>query len=251
MLRMNREDLKRTRQAPAAWVGAGVLCALVVCLALIGLPRRLANAPETLASDEVSVTATAGTVRSAQRPTGPIATVAALATAMVLPRTPLRVVPTVVPAATAIQQGAPAVATPQPTPTAGRTLQTILDERWEGSHRWPDDSRSTAWYTDGAYHLFARNPAQFVAVSAPLDAPLGDVVISGTFHKVGGPPGGGYGLIVHDQGPGPRDGVNQLGRFYVLEAGDKGEFGVWRRDGDRWIELIPWTPTDHVFASDG
>src|SRR5947209_19393772 len=116
MLRMNREDLTRSRRAPAAWVGAVVLCALVVFLALIGLPRKLANAPETLAGDEMSVTATAGIVRSAQRPTGPIATVAALATAMVLPRTPVRVVPTSVPAATAIQQGAPAVATPQPPP---------------------------------------------------------------------------------------------------------------------------------------
>jgi hypothetical protein len=48
-------------------------------------------------------------------------------------------------------------------------------------------------------------------------------------------------LIVRDQGPGPRDGVSQGGRYYVLEAGDRGEFGIWRREETRWVELIPWT----------
>jgi hypothetical protein len=65
--------------------------------------------------------------------------------------------------------------------------------------------------------------------------------VTATFHKVGGPAGGGYGIIVRDQGPGPRDGVNQAGRFYVFEVGDKGEVGIWRRENDRWIDLIPWT----------
>jgi len=22
--------------------------------------------------------------------------------------------------------------------------------------------------------------------------------------------------------------------------------GIWRRDGDRWIDLLPWTPSDEV-----
>src|SRR6266540_4239025 len=77
-------------------------------------------------------------------------------------------------------------------------------------------------------------------------APLRDVVVSGAFRKVGGPPGGGYGLIVRDAGPAPRDGLNQGGRYYVLAAGDRGEVGIWRRDGDRWVDLLPWTRSDAV-----
>ena len=65
-----------------------------------------------------------------------------------------------------------------------------------------------------------------------------------------GPPGGGYGLIVRDQGPGPRDGVNQIGNYYVLAVGDRGEFGIWRREGDHWIDLVPWTRTDAVHTGD-
>jgi hypothetical protein len=72
------------------------------------------------------------------------------------------------------------------------------------------------------------------------------VVVTGAFRKLAGPPGGGYGLIVRDQGGSPRDGQNQRGRFYVFEVGDRGEFGVWRRDEDHWVDLIPWTPSDAV-----
>jgi hypothetical protein len=75
---------------------------------------------------------------------------------------------------------------------------------------------------------------------------LQDVIVNASFRKVGGPAGGGYGIIVRDQGPAPRDGSNQLGRYYVLEVGDKGEVGIWRREGDRWIDLLPWTRSDAV-----
>src|SRR6266851_4342471 len=63
---------------------------------------------------------------------------------------------------------------------------------------------------------------------------------------MGGPPGGGYGLVVRDQGPGPRDGVNQDGRYYVLEVGDRREVGIWRRENDHWIDLKSWTHADAV-----
>lgn len=66
------------------------------------------------------------------------------------------------------------------------------------------------------------------------------------FGKVGGPPGGGYRLIVRDEGPGPRDGANQGGRYYVFEVGDCGELGIWRREDDHWVELLPWSPSDVV-----
>jgi hypothetical protein len=75
---------------------------------------------------------------------------------------------------------------------------------------------------------------------------LSNVVVSGTFRKTGGPPGGGYGLVIRDQGPEPRDGVNQTMSAYVLEAGDLGEFGIWRRDGDHWVDLVPWMRSGSV-----
>jgi LPXTG-site transpeptidase (sortase) family protein len=147
--------------------------------------------------------------------------------------------PATLPTATA-QLLASSSSSPWPAPTA--PLRTIFEERFRNSDRnWPNDPQSTAQVGDGVYRLAAQEPSRFVAIGAPLAQSLSDVVVRATFRKVGGPSGGGYGLIVRDQGPGPRDGVNQNGRYYVLEAGDRGEFGIWRRDGDHWIDLIPWT----------
>ena len=64
--------------------------------------------------------------------------------------------------------------------------------------------------------------------------------------KTGGPPGGGYGMIVRNQSPEALDGINQDFDAYVAEAGDLGEFGVWRREGDHWIDLVPWTRSQAV-----
>ena len=89
---------------------------------------------------------------------------------------------------------------------------------------------------------------QFVAVGAPITNVLQDVVVSATFHKVSGPQGGGYGIIVRDQATTPQNGTAQSGRYYVLEAGDKGEVGIWRREGDRWVDLLPWQHSDAVKA---
>jgi hypothetical protein len=94
--------------------------------------------------------------------------------------------------------------------------------------------------------LTADQPGKFVALGAPFGRDLRDVTVSATFRKVGGPPGGGYGLILRDQGPGPRDGQNQTGDFYVLGVGDRGELGMWRRVEDAWIDLLPWTASDAV-----
>jgi hypothetical protein len=91
-----------------------------------------------------------------------------------------------------------------------------------------------------------RRPGEFVAVGLLADRHLRDVLVTATFHKTGGPPGGGYGLILRDQGPGPRDGLNQLGRYVVVEVGDRGEIGMWRRDNDQWIDLLPWTASASV-----
>lgn len=125
----------------------------------------------------------------------------------------------------------------------------IFEERFvDNRSNWPDDPSATAWFTSGEYHLFAREPGQFVAVTAPTNVPLRDGWVTAQFRKVGGPPGGGYGLIVRDAGLGRRDGLSQGGHYYVFEAGDRGEFGAWRREEDRWVEIIPWTPSSAVRA---
>jgi hypothetical protein len=126
-------------------------------------------------------------------------------------------------------------------------LRTVLDERFIDNRRgWPNDPSATAWLAGQSYHLFAREPGRFVAVGAPYDQPLRDVILTATFRKVGGPLGGGYGFLVRDEGPGPRDGKDQGGRYYVFEVGDRGEVGIWRRENDRWVDLVPWTPSDVV-----
>jgi len=126
-------------------------------------------------------------------------------------------------------------------------LRTVFDERFADNGRgWPSNPQSTGWLGDNVYWLLARQPSQFVALGAPLGGALRDVVVTASFRKAGGPPGGGYGLIVRDQGPGPRDGSSQSGRYYVLETSDRGEVGIWRRENDRWIDLLPWTASEAV-----
>jgi hypothetical protein len=133
---------------------------------------------------------------------------------------------------------------PDAQPTPGAASRVVLNEHFADNARgWPSDPQSTAWLGDGGYRLFARQPGQFVAVGVPAAPRLRDVTLTGTFRKMGGPPGGGYGLIVRDQADEPRNGVNQVGRYYVLEVGDRGEVGVWLREGSRWVDLLPWTPS--------
>ena len=137
----------------------------------------------------------------------------------------------------------PAVASP----VSADRLRTILDERFaDAQRRWPDNPRGTAWIADGSYHLYAREPGRFVAIGAPIPDEPGDVDVTGTFRKVGGPPGGGYGLVLRDQGPGRQDGLAQSGQFYVFEVGEGDKVGVWRRDDDHWVDLLPWTPSEAV-----
>jgi hypothetical protein len=101
-------------------------------------------------------------------------------------------------------------------------------------------------WSDAGYELMAAVPAAFVAVRAPVERPIGDATIRATLRKVGGPAGGGYGIVARDQASGTRDGHSQDGRFYVFEVGDAGEVGIWRRENDRWVDLLPWTRADAV-----
>jgi hypothetical protein len=131
--------------------------------------------------------------------------------------------------------------------TAPTDSRVLLEESFSDNARgWPNDAQGVASVTGGTYRILPRQAGQFVAIGAPTPDVFGDTVVNATFRKLGGPAGGGYGVIVRDQGPGPRDGQNQLGRYYVLEVGDKGEIGIWRRDGDRWIDILPWERSDAV-----
>jgi hypothetical protein len=142
---------------------------------------------------------------------------------------------------------APPVAIPPTTPVRRLTALSLLIEDFAGNRAgWPNDPHATAWMAEGAYRLFARHPGRYVAIPAPVDERLRDVRLTGTFRKVGGPPGGGYGLILRARGPWARPGFDQGVRFYVLEVGDRGEVGIWRREEDQWEDLLPWTPSAAV-----
>jgi hypothetical protein len=121
---------------------------------------------------------------------------------------------------------------------------------WQGAApAWPNNQASTAWLAADGYHLLARRSGQFVAVEVSPER-QSNVTVLASFHKAGGPAGGGYGIIVRDQGPGPRDGLNQGGRYYVLEVGDRGEVGIWRREQERWVDLLAWSPSAAVHPGD-
>jgi hypothetical protein len=127
-------------------------------------------------------------------------------------------------------------------PVTEPSWQTLIEENFSTAPlAWPNNPDATAWFGNGAYRVFAREPGQFAAIAAPLAESHRDVVVSGTFRKAGGPPGGGYGLIVRDEGPGPRDGRNQAGRFYAFGVNDRGEIAVGRWETDHWLQLLPWT----------
>ena len=135
-------------------------------------------------------------------------------------------------------------ATPEAAAVAGRALldETFVDNRMS----WPDNAGSTAWITHPGYRLVPRQTGQFIAIRAPIPRSPTDVVIEATFRKLGGPPGGGYGLIVRDQATSAGDGIVQGGRYYVLEVSDQGRVGIWRREEDHWVDLLPWTDSPAI-----
>lgn len=127
-------------------------------------------------------------------------------------------------------------------PAENLPLATVLDESFAApSLDWPADRAATAWLADGALHLNARDPGHFVALGLPGGDQFRDVIVTAQFRKEGGPPGGGFGIIVGDTGPGPRDGVAQDGQYVVVEVGDQGTLGVWQRQDDHWVDLRSWT----------
>jgi uncharacterized protein DUF4388 len=152
------------------------------------------------------------------------------------------------PSANANATTLPGVAANPNTRTSAQSSSTpLFDEHFTSNDaNWPSDPKGPAVVTRGAYRMATRQAGKFAAISAPLANLPSDVVISATFRKLAGPPGGGYGIIVRDQSQAALDGDTQNGRFYVLEVGDKGEVGIWRRDGDRWADLQSWQHSDFV-----
>jgi hypothetical protein len=211
-------------------------------------PTTLAAAPEALAVVTASIPSATATSAAPPTPAGVVAApppvvVAVTPSPTAMPTAPI---PTAIPSpvvAVAPAPAATAAVASVPT-TAGQLRPVFVDRFVDNSKNWPNRPDSTAWLADGAYRLVARQPGQFVALRAPIADSFRDVEVTATFRKLGGPGGGGYGIIVRDQVSNPRDGVNQGGRFYVLEVGDKGEIGIWRREVDRWIDLLPWKASD-------
>jgi phospholipase C len=202
----------------------------------IGTLIVAAVAAASLVVVRVRLTSTSDAAQSSEAPN----TQAQLAIALVADPTPTVAIQVPMP----IAQSGPAPAALEPAPVS------VLDEQFLTPARgWPNDSSSTAFFNPPGYRLVARQQSRFVAVTAPTNANLRDVTIRATFHKAGGPPGGGYGAIFRNQG-GPRDGVNQGGRYYVAEVGDRGEVGMWRRDDDHWVDLVPWTSSAAVRTAD-
>jgi hypothetical protein len=167
-------------------------------------------------------------------------------------------VPVLLPAALPTPTAAPLLAPAVPTATIVATLApvpsptpravVVLDENFAANALgWPDNSGASAWFTPDGYQLEPRDPGRFAAVTPATATVVTDVQVTATFRKLAGrPAGGGYGIIVRDQGPGSRDGASAAGRYYVLEVGDRGEVGIWRRETDHWVDLVPWTPSATV-----
>lgn len=129
---------------------------------------------------------------------------------------------------------------------ATEALSRIDEWFMNNTRNWPSDPNGTAWIADGAYNLATRKAAQFVAVGIPGSSDLQDATVTANFRKTAGPAGGGYGIVLRAQDASALDGSTQTGRFYVFEAGDEGEFGVWLRDNDKWVDIVPWTSSKSV-----
>ena len=156
--------------------------------------------------------------------------------------------PTIQPAQAAATSASASPVSAVLVPSAAPGPRTVLETLFSaGSQRgWPDNRTGVAWFATDGYHLRSQTPGRFVAIGVPDGRTFADAVVTLRYRKVDGPPGGGVGIIVRDQEPGQRDGLNQSGRFYVLEVSDTGSVGIWRRESDGWVELVAWTPSEAV-----
>jgi Domain of unknown function (DUF4388) len=224
--------------------GGAVLGLIGVSAALLLLPLQFQQqfaqpTPTPVVAATVAPTTAAPAATRAPTTAAPAATRAPLAPSTSAPQ------PTAAPTTSPAKPALPPPRLPTATAVAP-SPNVLLDIRFAGvaQRDWLENAPFVG-LRDGAYRLYAQQAKRFVAVAAPVSAP-DDVVVSATLRKTGGPPGGGYGLIVRAPTTESLDGANQTFEAYVLEAGDLGEFGIWRREEDRWIDLVPWTPSQAV-----
>jgi signal peptidase I len=118
-------------------------------------------------------------------------------------------------------------ATPQVRPAAPIRIGMLPGQSWL------DLGQATTQWLHG--RIATDDVGWFVARPAPLPVPIRDAVVSATFRKIGGAPGGSTGLIVRSSG---------AADYYTFELHDDGKIAVWRRRGDSWFELLPATETD-------
>jgi hypothetical protein len=136
---------------------------------------------------------------------------------------------------------------PESATGSGAPLRTLLDERFANNQRgWRSDRSGTAWLAEDGYHVYNRDPGRFVALRIPQTESTRDVAVTVSFRKLEAGPGAGFGVIVRDQGPAPRDGFNQVGRFFTLKINDRSDLDAWRRDDDRWADLLPLTQSGAI-----
>ncbi len=165
---------------------------------------------------------------------------------------PAQAEPTAVPALPTAVPALPSAPPAQPTPTPPAPRVVIAQQMTTPLPKWPSNPAGAAWFGDGGYHLLAREAGRFVALGIPVPQVVSTAVLTAEFRKAGGPPGGGYGFIIRDQGStSERDGRNQSGQYMVLEVGDRGDVGIWQRNETRWIDVMPWTHSDLVHTDRG
>jgi hypothetical protein len=259
-----RSPAGRVRRLVLVGGGIAVLTAIVVVVLmsdLLSLPPAPVSEPN-IAARPLARPTEASEPTSLPRPT-PVSTLApaaALATQpspTSQPSATSQATPTEAPrlaARPSLAETVSPTATTAPPPTVAPGPRTILEAGFARGRQpgWPDNPAGVAWFATDGYHLRARTEGRFVAVGAPQGQRLGDVIVSLRYRKVDGPPGGGVGIIVRDQEPGRRDGLTQSGRFYVLEVSDRGEVGIWRRETNAWVDLVPWTRSEAAKpAADG
>jgi hypothetical protein len=249
-----KDERRRIGQIPVvALAAAGVAVLLLAAMAYLLVPQLFGDSgldPNTLPNARLVEEGTPVTALAPPRATP----AAASAVANVNTEAAGAQVPPVVAAAQPTQAATADQPTATPPATSGATpanasapVGALLDERFTTNDaNWPSSPQGLSQFANGSYRIGTRQIGQGAAIGAPLANVPADVQITADFRKVGGPDGGGYGIIVRDQQSGVRDGSSQDGQYYVLEVGDKGEVGIWRRDGDHWVDLLPWQPSDAV-----
>jgi hypothetical protein len=234
-------------------VGVGVVV-IVAILGLVFATKLLSPSLESTTTAPPLAPSSEGSAQSTVPPPRSVATLAVSGKQIAQPTQISQPTQAISLSATPQQALAGAAVSAVPSPSVAPGPQTVLDTRFEsgGQQGWPDNREGVAWPAQDGYHLRARTPGRFVAVGVPGGPTVADVLVSLSYRKIDGPPGGGVGIILRDQEPVQRDGVSQTGHFYVLEVSDRGDVGMWRRDADAWVDLVPWTRSAAVrSAADG